>query len=43
MARFMENKSINPKIKQSETAKELCRSSSTLQRNRQDMTSFRSP
>ena len=36
-ARFMEIKSPNPKLKQSELAKELRCSSSTLQRYRQDI------
>ena len=34
MARFMEMKAINPKLRQSETTKELSCSSSTLQRYR---------
>ena len=37
MARFLEIKSVNPKLKQSEIAKELGCSSSTLQRYRQDI------
>ena len=37
MATFMEIKSINPKVKQSEIAKELGCSSSNLQRYRQDI------
>ena len=35
MARFMGRKAINPKLKQSETAKQLGCSNSTLQRYRQ--------
>ena len=35
MARFTEIESVNPKIKQSEEAKKLGCSSSTLQRDRQ--------
>ena len=37
MARFMEIKSTNPKIKQNEIAKDLGFSSSTLQRYRSDI------
>ena len=37
MARFMEIKSINPKMKQKEVGKELGYSSSTLQRYRNDI------
>ena len=37
MARFMEIKSLNPKLKQSEIAKELGCSSTTLQRFRNDL------
>ena len=37
MARFREIKSLNPKLKQSEIAKELGCSTSTLQRYRQDL------
>ena len=40
MARFMEIKSINPKLKQSEIAKELAVSRSTLQRYRQERNMF---
>ena len=36
MAKFMEVKSINPKLKQSEIARELKMSSSTLQRCRKE-------
>ena len=36
MARFMEIKSTKPKVKQSEIAKELCYSSITLKRYRND-------
>ena len=36
MAKFMEVKSINPKLKQSEIAKELKRSPYTLQRYRKE-------
>ena len=42
MAKFMEIKSINPKIKQSEKARELAISTSTLQRQRRE-TKMRSP
>ena len=37
MARFMEVKSVNPKLNQNEIAKELGYSSSTLERYRQDI------
>ena len=37
MARFMEMKSVNPKIKRKEIARELGYSSSTLQRYGQDI------
>ena len=37
MTRFVENNSINPKLKQKEIAKELGYSSSTLQRYRNDI------
>ena len=37
MARFMEIKFFNPRLKQDQTAKELGCSSSTLQRYRQDI------
>ena len=37
MARFMERKSMNPKLRQDQTAKELCCSSETFQRHRQDI------
>ena len=40
MARFMEIKSTNPKLKQSETAKELGCSSSTLKRYRNYINMF---
>ena len=40
MARFMENKSTNPKLKQSEIAKELSRLTSILQRYRNDVKKF---
>ena len=40
MVRFMAIKSINPKLKQSEIAKELSCSSSALQRFRQDVKMF---
>ena len=36
MAKFMEIKSVNPKLKQSEIARELKISSSTLQRYRRN-------
>ena len=36
-ARFMENKSINPKLKQKENASELGSSSSALKRHRYSM------
>ena len=42
MAKFMEIKSINPKLKQSEIAKELAISTSTLQRYRREL-DMRSP
>ena len=37
MAKFMEIKSVNPKVKQSEIGKELKLSSSTLQRHRREI------
>ena len=37
MAKFMEIKSTNPKLKQSESAKELNKASSTLQRYRSEI------
>ena len=37
LARSMEIKSVNPKIRQDQMAKELCCSSSTLQRYRHDI------
>ena len=37
MARFMEIKAVNPRLKQNQTAKELGCSSSTLQRYRNDL------
>ena len=37
MAKFMEIKSTNPKLKQSEIAKELKESSSTIQRYRREI------
>ena len=37
MAKFMEMKSINSKLKQSEIAKELAKSTSTLQRYRSEI------
>ena len=37
MARFKENKSVNPKLNQDKIAKELGGSSSTLQRSRRDI------
>ena len=40
MAKFMEIKSINPKLKQSERAEDLKTSPSTLQRNRREINMF---
>ena len=40
MSRFMEIKSVNPKVMQDQIAKELGCSSSTLQRCRQDINMF---
>ena len=40
MAKYMEIKSINPKLKQSEIAKEMKISSSTIQRNRREKICF---
>ena len=40
MANFMEIKCINPKLKQSEIAREMKRSPSTLQRYRKEMKTF---
>ena len=40
MARFMEMKCINPKLKQSEIAKEFGCSSGNLQRYKQDINMF---
>ena len=40
MARFMETKSVNPKIKQNQIAEELTYPNSTLQRYRNDINMF---
>ena len=37
MARFMESKSVNPKLKQKQMTKKLSYSTSTLQRYRNDI------
>ena len=37
MAKFMETKPINPKLKPSELAKELAKSTSTLQQYRREI------